>query len=229
MRQNLSQSTEDYLKSIYELTRSEPRASTNQIAESLEVSPASVTGMLKKLADMDAPLVDYQKHQGVVLTADGEKAALEIVRHHRLLEMFLHEKLGYEWDEVDAEADQLEHYISEIFEERIAQALGNPTFDPHGDPIPTRELVLPDIKWLPLSELRPGQCVVIQRVEDSDPELLRYLGDTGLIPGVIIAILTYSQFDGNLVLQIEGSRDVLTLGPRITQKIFVEVIDGDGK
>ena len=142
MRRSISQATGDYLKTIYELTREHGRASTNQIAESLQVTPASVTGMIKKLASADPPLVDYQKHQGVLLTEEGKKAALEIVRHHRLLEMFLHEKLGYEWDEVDAEADRLEHFISEEFEERIAQSLGNPQFDPHGDPIPTRDLYL---------------------------------------------------------------------------------------
>jgi DtxR family Mn-dependent transcriptional regulator len=129
MSRDLSQATEDYLKTIYELTRIHGRASTNQIADVMQVTPASVTGMIKKLSHTDPPLVDYQKHQGVVLTEDGEKAALEIVRHHRLLEMFLHEKLGYEWDEVDAEADLLEHVISETLEERIAQALGNPSFD----------------------------------------------------------------------------------------------------
>ncbi len=143
MRTNLTQTIEDYLKSIYELTRSGQRASTNQLALYLGVTPASVSEMIKKLAESQPSLVDYQKHHGVILTQDGERIALEILRHHRLLEMYLHQVLGYGWDEVHDEADRLEHVISEEFEERIAQALGNPQRDPHGDPIPTRDFQLP--------------------------------------------------------------------------------------
>jgi len=141
--------------------------------------------------------------------------------------VFLHEKLGYEWDEVHAEADELEHYISELFEERIAQALGNPTYDPHGDPIPTRELVLPDSAWRSLYELRPGQRAVIQRVVDDDPLLLRHLGNIGLVPQVHLSIIGYSPFDENLSLQVTPHGDVLTIGPRITQQIFVELQEND--
>ena len=136
MRENLTQPIEDYLKVIYEITRQQPRASTNQIADALKITPASVTGMVKKLSETNPPLLKYQRHHGVELTKQGEMVALEILRHHRLLEMFLHQILGYDWDEVHVEADRLEHFISEKFEERISQALGDPSHDPHGDPIP---------------------------------------------------------------------------------------------
>ena len=223
MLDSLSQAVEDYLKTIYELTRVHGRASTNQIAEAMGVTPASVTGMIRKMAEMEPSLVDYQKHQGVVLTSDGELAALEIVRHHRLLEMYLHEKLGYEWDEVDEEADLLEHYISGALEERIAQALGNPTHDPHGDPIPTRDLNLVDTSTHTMYELRPGQEAIVQRVVDDDPKLLRYLGDIGLVPQVRFAVTGYSEFDENLVIQIAGAPDTITLGPGVTHQVFVEM------
>ena len=184
MRDTLTHAIEDYLKTIYDLSQMGGRAATSQIAEVLEVRPASVTGMLQKLAAATPPLVDYQKHRGVALTPEGEKVALETIRHHRLLETFLHETLGYDWDAIHAEADRLEHVISEEFEERIAQALGDPTHDPHGDPIPDRDLRMPSHATTRLSELRAGQRATIERVRDSDPELLRYLSERGVVPGV---------------------------------------------
>jgi len=223
MGEKYSQTTEDYLKAIYEITRLCGRATTNQIAVSLKVTPASVTGMCKKLSQCDPPLVEYKKHQGVLLTREGEKAALEVIRHHRLLEMFLHEKLGYDWDEVDAEADRLEHYISEIFEERIAELLGDPAFDPHGDPIPTRDLQIMERPHQALSELRAGEKGTVQRVMDDDPQLLRYLWKVGLVPRKRFIILAYSPLDENMLLQIEGKAEAITIGSKITCKIFVEV------
>jgi DtxR family Mn-dependent transcriptional regulator len=222
MRKSLTISIEDYLKSIYELTLAEERASTNQIAERMGVTPASVTGMLKRLATNDPPLLEYQKHHGVVLTAEGEKVALEMIRHHRLLELFLHESLGYPWDEVHAEADRLEHVISEAFEERIAQALGDPNHDPHGDPIPTRDLILPQTSWARLDMLREGQQAIVQRVDNETPELLRYLSSIGVIPGVRLDVVGFSEFDGNLHLRV--GETVLVLGPGVTQQIYVEVV-----
>lgn len=224
MRENLTQTIEDYLKTIYEITANNERASTNQIAESLEVTPASVTGMIKKLSKTDPPLLEYQRHHGVVLTSEGEQIALEIVRHHRLLEMFLHQILGYQWDEVHEEADRLEHVISEEFEERIALALGNPSHDPHGDPIPTKDFYLPNTSTKPLLGMRPGQQAVVQRVSDDDPELLRYLRELGLVPNARLTILDYSTFDENLTLQIESQEDTIVLGPKITAQVFAEII-----
>lgn len=223
MRENLTHAVEDYLKTIYEITTSSPRASTKSIAESLEVSPASVTGMVQKLASTDPPLVNYKKHRGVALTEQGEKVALEILRHHRLLELFLHQILGYEWDEVHDEADRLEHVISENFEERIAQALGDPLHDPHGDPIPSRDLQMPEAASTRLRELRPDQEAVIQRTRDTDSELLRFLQERGVVPQARITVLEYSPFDDNLTIQVNDQPESLVLGPKITGQIFVEV------
>lgn len=222
MRENLTHAIEDYLKTIYDICASYGRASTNQIAEVLNVTPASVTGMLKKLATTEPPLVEYQKHHGVALTADGERVALEIVRHHRLLEMFLHQILGYNWDEVHAEADRLEHVISEEFEERIAAALGHPRHDPHGDPIPTRELFLPPSSATSLFEALPGETVRVVRVRDTDPQLLRYLSDLGLIPGAQVRVLAHSPFDDTLRLQVTGQAETTVLGAPVTRQVFVE-------
>lgn len=224
MRENLTQAIEDYLKAIYEITVSDERASTNQIAGRMGVTPASVTGMLKRLAANDPPLLEYHKHHGVALTPDGERVALEVIRHHRLLELFLQERLGYTWDEVHPEADRLEHVISEDLEERIAQSLGNPNHDPHGDPIPSRDLHLPSDRLVRLSELRPGQQAVVQRVRNDDPALLRYLESIGVVPGVELSIVKFSDFDGNLSLQV--GKQVIVLGPAVTQQIYVE-LEGD--
>ncbi len=225
MRDELTHAVEDYLKIIYDLTQSQGRASTTQIATALEVTPASVTGMIKKLAATCPPLLEYQRHRGVVLTPEGEKIALEIIRHHRLLELFLYETLGYSWDEVDAEADRLEHVISEEFESRITAVLGDPTHDPHGDPIPSPDLEMPSHATLCLRELRPKQSGTIQRVRDGDAELLRFLHAHGVVPQAGFTVLAYEPFDGNLTLQIEGRPAPVVLGPRVTRQIFVERIE----
>lgn len=224
MRENLTRVIEDYLKTIYDLTASNGRATTNQIAERMEVTPASVTNMVQKLASTEPPLLDYRKHRGVKLTPEGEKVALEIIRHHRLLEMFLHQALGYSWDEVHDEADRLEHVISEELEERIAISLGDPLHDPHGDPIPTRELHLPESSEVTLSQLRPSQRARVQRVRDSDPELLRYLSEMGIKPEAQVEIIEYSPFDNNLRVRIEGRGEPIVLGLRITSQVYVEVV-----
>ena len=193
------------------------------LTQELNIKPASVTGMIQKLAAITPPLVEYEKHRGVVLTPAGERVALEIIRHHRLLEQFLHETLGFPWDEVHEEAHRLEHVISEAFEERIAQVLGHPSFDPHGAPIPTRELEMPSCSDLSLSQLRTGQRGIIKQVPDNDPELLRYLGDAGVIPDAPFIVSEYSPFDDNLKIQIDGRDQPVVLGPGITCQIFVAV------
>lgn len=224
MLSNISHASQDYLKIIYDLTERYGRATTTQIAEQLSIRPASVTGMLQKMAQEDPPLVKYKKHQGVTLTHDGEKAALEIMRHHRLLELFLHEILGYSWDEVHDEAERLEHVISEDMERRIADVLGNPRRDPHGQPIPTRDLELLPNSDLPMRELRPGQEAIIRSVEDDDPALLRYLDQLGLRPQVRIMVLDYIAFDQNLHVQIIGQAETIVVGPLITDEISVELL-----
>jgi DtxR family Mn-dependent transcriptional regulator len=223
MRKNLTQSIEDYLKAIYELTSKEGRATTTKLAEYLDVTPASVTGMIKKLAVTKPPLLEYKKHRGVLLTKHGKDVALEIIRHHRLLEMFLHQVLHYPWDEVDEEADRLEHVISEKFEERIAEALGHPSYDPHGDPIPNKDLTLPESADTPLITLRKGQQATIKRVRDTDPDLLRHLSEIGIVPGIKVEIISFSEFDGNLAIKTIETQETNVLGPRITEQIFVEL------
>jgi DtxR family Mn-dependent transcriptional regulator len=223
-REFLSQAVEDYLKTIYKLSSIHGRATTTQISEALDVKPASATGMIQKLAATNPPLVEYRKHHGVLLTPEGEKIALEILRHHRLLERFLCETLGFPWDEVHEEAERLEHVISEDFEERMAIVLGNPSHDPHGEPIPTRDLKMPHFSTLCLAELRSHQHAIVKRVGDSDPELLRYLGDLGMVPEAQFEVINYSPYDKNLKIQINGRAEPVVLGPGITCQIFVEVV-----
>ncbi|MBP1694020.1 MAG: putative DtxR family transcriptional regulator [Chloroflexi bacterium] len=216
-----TQAVEDYLKTIYAMTLSGERASTNGIAERLGVAPASATGMIQKLAIMQPPLVEYEKHYGAALTSAGKIAALEIVRHHRLLETFLFEKLGYSWDEVHVEADRLEHVISEDMEERIARILGDPRIDPHGEPIPDREFQIPDELDISLEDLCLGDQAIIERIRDGEPGLLRYLTSIGLTLHCHIKVLDVIPFDRNIQLQIEGQDEPKVLGPRVAHKIYV--------
>jgi len=220
--EHYTQSTQDYLKHIFELTEDGSPASTTELAKRLGVAPASVTGMVQKLAATEPPLVIYHKHQGVSLTPAGERTALEVVRHHRLLETWLVQSLGYSWDEVHEEACRLEHVISEEFEERMAKALGNPTHDPHGDPIPDASLAMPKEVTVPLSSLRPEQSAIIRRVNDEDPDLLRHLNELGLVPGAQLTVKAYSQFDDNLTLKV--GRRTAVLGASVTSKIYVEEV-----
>ena len=220
MPQALTISIQDYLKNIYELTEDGKTASTNALARKLKISAPSVTGMIQKLASTEPALVQYQKHQGVTLTKEGRKAALEVIRHHRLLEAWLVQTLGYSWDEVHEEAERLEHVISEDFERRIAKAMGHPIRDPHGEPIPTADLVMPSDDSTPLSALRPGQVAMIKRVKAPDKDLLRYLEELGLIPGARIEVKEYSPYDHNLTIKV--GRKLPVLGLNVTSKIFVE-------
>jgi len=220
MKQKLTISIQDYLKTIYELTENGDSASTNALAQKMTISAPSVTGMIQKLASAKPPLVEYKKHQGTTLTKDGKRAALEVIRHHRLIEAWLVQTLGYTWDEVHEEAERLEHVISEDFERRIAAAMGHPIRDPHGDLIPTEDLKMPVDESTPLSAMRPGQIATIQRVKASDPNLLRYLEELCLIPGTQIEIKEHSPFDHNLTIKIE--KKSVVLGLNITSQIFVE-------
>ena len=202
------QAIEDYLKTIYMLAQIESPVTTSQLAEAREVKPGSVTGMLKRLASLN--LVNYTKHQGVTLTPSGEKIALEVVRHHRLIETFLIEALGFTWDEVHEQADVLEHFISEKLEERIAAALDYPAFDPHGAPIPTKEGIMPELQTVPLTGLEVGERRIVSRIrEDEDAEMLRYLADRGLRPGAEIEILAVEPFKGPLTILIDGQEQIV--------------------
>ncbi len=222
MSEIITQSIQDYLKHIYELNENGGTASTNDIAAKLNIAPASVTGMLQKLASSNPPLVVYKKHQGVTLTKSGEKAALEVIRHHRLLESFLVTTLGYSWDEVHSEADKLEHVISEDFEARMAEALGHPTRDPHGELIPTADLVMPADESYPLASLRADETATVKRVSDDDPALLRHLQEIGVVPEVKVTVKNYSEFDGNLTIKVAGQKSNVVLGTMVTSQVFVE-------
>ncbi|MBL8079369.1 MAG: metal-dependent transcriptional regulator [Anaerolineales bacterium] len=222
MPETITQSIQDYLKHIYELNENGGAASTNDIATRLNIAPASVTGMLQKLASATPPLVVYKKHQGVTLTKSGEKVALEVIRHHRLLESFLVNTLGYAWDEVHNEADKLEHVISEDFEARMAEALGHPTRDPHGELIPSADLVMPADESCPLASLRTDETATIRRVSDDDPALLRHLREIGVVPEVKIIVKNYSEFDGNLTIKVEGQKSNVVLGTAVTSQVFVD-------
>ena len=210
-----TQATDDYLKVIYELVASQGRATTGAIAERLAVAPASATGMVQKLASAEPPLVRYRKRWGAVLTPAGEQQALQTIRQHRLLETFLHEALGYEWDEVHEEAERLEHAISAALEARIDQILDYPAHDPHGDPIPTRELEVAARVTLPLAEVAPGQAVTVCRVGDQEPAVLRKLAEMKLRPGVQIEV------EDGCPLQITVAGESFSLPAEMGDQIFV--------
>jgi DtxR family transcriptional regulator, Mn-dependent transcriptional regulator len=222
--ENLSEATQNYLKAIYEISPEGGSTSTNQIAERLNVAPASVTGMLKRLANTEPPMIVYHKHHGAELTEEGRKASLQLVRKHRLLELFLLQVLGYTWDEVHEEAERLEHAISTHFVERLAHLLGEPDFDPHGDPIPSRELLIPTMKTIPLDEALAGQHVVVRRVLTSNPALLRYLSDLGIRPGAEMKILDTIPFDRTVHVQVEQEQNKQVFGPEISMLLLVETL-----
>ncbi|MFN3430938.1 MAG: metal-dependent transcriptional regulator [Candidatus Sericytochromatia bacterium] len=217
-----SPAIQDYLKIIFKLQHGGQAASTSAIAEKLGVSAASVTGMAKKLSKMG--LATHSPYHGVALTEEGRGLALEMIRHHRLLELYLQKALGFTWDKVDAEAERLEHHISEEMEAAMAAFLGDPTEDPHGDPIPTKEGYMPDVRYDRLSEVVPGKVVRIRRVKDSDPNLLRYLGTLGMYPHVIVEVVDKAPFDGPLVVRVSGAQQAL--GAQVTDSIFVEPVEG---
>lgn len=204
----LGEAAQDYLKAIWKLGQG-GRATTSAIADELGVSPASATGMLKRLASLG--LVEHERYHGASLTLAGERVALEVVRHHRLLELYLMEALGLGWDEVHAEADRLEHHLSEEVEARIDAALGFPKRDPHGDPIPTAELELVTDPARTLGELMLGDEAVILCVPDSDPALLRYLGELGLFPRRHVTIVERAPFRGPLTVEVEGARHAIAI------------------
>ena len=215
---------EDYLKAIYEIERDDRGpAGTAALAERLRVSRASVSGMLKKMAASPDRLVRYERYRGVRLTPAGQRAALEVIRHHRLVETYLVAALGYGWDEVHQEADHLEHVISEAFEDRIAAALGHPQSDPHGAPIPPRGGGLPRSKDIRLTDLPAGLTGSITRVSDRDPELLQYLDRLGLRPSRRLKVTERGPFDGPVHVRADDSDEIHALSRRITDDVYVTV------
>lgn len=212
----LSQAVEDYLKTIYKL-QSPSFVSTTEIARALNVSPASATNMAKRLDSMG--LADYRSYQGVQLTDAGTKIALEVLRHHRLLETYLREVMGYSWEQMHAEAEHLEHHISEEFEDRIEELLGFPTHDPHGHPIPARDGSITEKPDQPLSDSTPGKTVTVCRVADSDTTLLEQLEHLGLMPGAEVTVVDGSA-DG-FVITIESQQ--LQIDRQLADCVFVSL------
>jgi DtxR family Mn-dependent transcriptional regulator len=219
-----SEAVDDYLKAIFQLSGPEERqVSSTEIATHLTITAASVTNMLQKLAASQPPMVVYEKHYGVKLARAGKKRALEIIRHHRLIETFLHKVLDYPWDEVHQEAERLEHFISERFEERIAAKLGNPEFDPHGHAIPALDGSLPGPEHQALSQLRPGQTAKVASVSDKDPEMLRYLATQGIRPGVPLTLTERLPFQGAYQIRIGRSPKLALLSEPLARAISVEI------
>jgi DtxR family Mn-dependent transcriptional regulator len=217
MPELVTAAVEDYVKAIYALDAGGGSVTTTALAERLDVRPASVSGMLPKLTSLG--LVKHEPYRGVRLTARGTRVALEVVRHHRLLELFLVESLGMTWDEVHAEAEVLEHVLSEELEELIAAKLGDPAFDPHGDPIPSRELTIPADESRSLYALEPGEGGTFVRISDSDPAMLRFLGERGILPGAQVEVVERQPFDGPLYVRAGG--DVHVLGAVLARAMRV--------
>jgi DtxR family Mn-dependent transcriptional regulator len=217
MLTSFSQSMQDYLKAILHASE-HGAAQTSDIAQRLGVSPASVSGMIKKLAELR--LVDYERHRGVSLTQAGRKVALEVLRHHRLIELYLSEALGYTWDEVHEEAEKLEHHISEDFEDRIAKILGDPKYDPHGDPIPTKDGLLPPNYNHPLSSVAINASVFVRRVSDDRLTLLKHLRDLGIGLNTKLTVVARDQETGTIIIRKHHTRISLPLED--CTQIFVE-------
>lgn len=221
MSKELSHNIQDYLKWIYEFTLDGSRASTNQLANALGISAASVTNMIQKLSKTQPAYVTYEKHKGVKLTDAGQHAALKIIRRHRLIEHYLVEKLGYRWDEVHAEAEILEHAMSPLLEKRIDAALDHPKFDPHGDPIPDINLKVPHIEQIPLSALEIGKTGCVMRVPNEDPQVLRYLGKFGFKPGSNIKLLARTPYDQTMQVKIIETGEKAVIGLTLGNKIKI--------
>jgi DtxR family Mn-dependent transcriptional regulator len=208
---SITQAVEDYLKAVWRLSHEgDERVSVGDIASELKVSAPSVTSMVRKLKSMR--LLHYTPYGGVTLTARGRKIALEIVRHHRLWELYLYMRLGVPLERVDREAERLEHVLSEDMEELLSRDLGDPTHDPHGDPIPTKAGALARVEGVPLGQLEQGRPAVVARVSDRSPEKLRYLVSLGLLPGARVTLLGRAPFHGPLTLRVGTRRCALDAG-----------------
>jgi DtxR family Mn-dependent transcriptional regulator len=214
--ESLTRSVEDYLKAIYRLSPSGRPASTGEIAHLLELSAPSVSGMVKRLSEQG--LLEHVPYKGVQLTVEGRRAALRMVRRHRLIESYLVDFLGYSWDTVHAEAERLEHAVSDTLVERMAAALGHPNFDPHGDPIPTPDGSIAELDCIPLSDIPVGRTVELRQVDESQPERLRYLASLGLRPGAIVTVTDRQPFGGPLTVESGGER--LIIGRELGQVLL---------
>lgn len=215
----LSRSVEDYLKAIFAQSERGEAVGTGELARVLDVQPASVSGMIKKLAEEG--LLQHEPYRGVKLTRKGTREALKVLRRHRIIETYLVERLSYTWDDVHAEAERLEHTASDTLIDRMAEALGNPATDPHGSPIPTSEGEIDSTIYVPLSEVRAGSQITVRSVADEDPERLRYFESVGLVPGATAVVESIGAADGSVTLRIGGEASPLALGPPAARRIRV--------
>ncbi len=216
-----SSAIEDYLKAIYEIQCTDGQVGTTALAERLNVAPASATGMIKKLAELK--LVIHERYQGVRLTKAGQKIALEVLRHHRLVERFLAEALGVPWDRVHEEAHRIEHVLSDDLEERMDEVLGHPTTDPHGSPIPHADGTIAPSSDVRLAQLQAGQAAIVAEVDDHDAALLRYLGELGLYPETRVTVVDKGPLDDVLTLRIGKAQHVVSHAT--ASRIFVAEVE----
>lgn len=222
-REPLTRSAEDYLKAIYHLTSGGSPATTNELAQALDLAPASVSGMLKRLADQG--LVEHEPYRGATLAREGRRVALRMLRRHRLIEAYLVAHLGYSWDTVHDEAERLEHAVSDTMVERMAKVLGDPREDPHGDPIPGPDGSLAEMVYVPLADLAVGDEAEIRRVNTSQPDRLRYIGATGLMPGTHVELVAREPFQGPLRLRV-GDREQI-IGHEMAGMLWCAKLPGE--
>ncbi len=214
-----SRSVEDFLKAVYTLQQQQDRVSTNTLCDALNIKAPSVTDMAQRL--VAAGLVDYQKYRGVVLTDAGREIALRVIRRHRLIELYLMRELGYQLREVHNEADKLEHVVSDHFIDAIAQKLGNPQIDPHGDPIPTPEGQIVQRDLVPLPDLETGVPAVIQRLKTSDSDMIQHMLDRGFKLDAQVEVVERDPFEGPLTVLVDGQRRLI--GHQVAANILVDV------
>jgi DtxR family Mn-dependent transcriptional regulator len=208
---------EDYLKAIYDLERAGEPAATTEVAVRLGVAPASVTGMVRRLAEQG--LLTHERYRGVRLTSEGRHAALRTIRRHRVIEAYLVRALGYRWDEVDEEAERLEHAASDDLVNRMATAIGEPTVDPHGAPIPSRDGAVEELRYRTLADVAAGTTADVMQVSDDDPSLLRYLADLAIKPGSEVRVVDRAPFGGPITLEIGAATRVV--GPALAERVLV--------
>lgn len=214
---SLTGPVEDYLKAIYEIGRGSVAVATNDIAQKLELTAASVSGMVRRLAEQG--LLSYERYRGVTLTETGRRAALRTIRRHRVIEAYLSQALEYPWDRVHDEAERLEHAASDELVNRMADAIGEPVVDPHGAPIPSRDGSMDETIYLSLAELGTGYGAKVVQVSDDDPEMLRYLGELAIVPGAEVVVLAKAPYEGPITLRIAGTK--LSIGPALAAQVMV--------
>jgi DtxR family Mn-dependent transcriptional regulator len=216
-REALTEPVENYLKAIYVIGKGGGPAATNEIAERLALAPASVSGMVRRLADQG--LLAYERYHGVRLTDSGRRAALRTLRRHRVIEAYLARALGYPWDRVHDEAERLEHAASDELIDRMAATIGEPIVDPHGAPIPTREGAVDETEYKSLAELPVGVTGVVARVADEDPEMLRYLGELSIRPGTRLSVKARAPFAGPITVTV--GKQQISIGPALAAQVMI--------